>query len=113
MGYMLTVGPPMGGTTGMADLICGSRTVGMEATASASFSTPWTGPALMLAVILLAGAACSALTRVRAWGAPIAPEWDGQRTVALLRHLVSNRLALTVQAVMCLTMAAALVAMYR
>ena len=66
MAYMLVVVPPSGNMANMADLICGARMIGMQATGSGSVVTPWTGPAIAIAVVLLSGAAFAALPRFRA-----------------------------------------------
>ena len=66
MAYMLMVVPPSGNMVNMADLICGARMIGMQATASGSLVTPWTGPAIAIVVVLLSGAACATWPRFRA-----------------------------------------------
>ena len=48
MAYMLVVVPPSGNMANMADLICGARMIGMQATGSGSVVTPWTGPAIAI-----------------------------------------------------------------
>ena len=64
MAYMLVVVPPSGNMANMADLICGARMIGMQASAS-GMATPCTGPAIAIAVVLLAGAAFAMLPRFR------------------------------------------------
>ncbi len=113
MVYMLAVAPSMGSMVDLADLICGSRTLGMQATGSVSPAAPWTGPALALGVVLLAGVACTALSRLRPFGAADTAASEAQRTVALPRQLASTPLVLGAQAAMCLIMTVTLVAMYR
>lgn len=113
MVYMLAVAPPSGNMVDMADLICGARTIGMQATGSSSAGTPWTGPALALAVVLIAGAACAALPRFRSLGMGEPVEFGTERTLGFLFPLGSTRLVLGAQAAMCLVMTATLVAMYR
>ena len=68
MVYMLLVAPPVGNMVNIADLICGDRMPGMAGMSSGSLLTPWTGPAIVLAVALLVGAACVALPRFRGVG---------------------------------------------
>ena len=113
MVYMLAVSPPMGNMADMADLICGTRMLGMQATGGVSPAAPWAGPALSLGVVLLAGVACTALARFRSFGAPDVAQPVTERTVGLLHQLVSNRLVLFAQVAMCLIMTVMLVAMYR
>jgi hypothetical protein len=113
MVYMLAVAPPMGNMADMAELICGSRMLGMQATGSASLATPWTGPALCLGVVLLAGAAFTALARFRPFDAADSTAPEVQRTAPLLRQHASTRLVLGAQVAMCLIMTVTLVAMYR
>ena len=113
MVYMLAVAPPMGSVADMADLICGSRMLGMQASASVSPTTPWTGPALALCVVLLAGVVFSARARFRSFSAIDTAAPEAQRTLPLPRQLASTRLVLGAQVVMCLIMTVTLVAMYR
>jgi Domain of unknown function (DUF5134) len=114
MVYMLAVVPSMGSMVDLADLICGSRTLGMRAaTGSVPPAAPWAGPALALGVVLLAGVACTALARFRPFGAADTAASEAQRTVALPRQLSSIPLVLGAQAAMCLIMTVTLVAMYR
>jgi len=113
MAYMLVVVPPSGNMVNMADLICGARMVGMQATDAGSVVTPWTGLAIAIALVLLAGAASAALPRFRTLegGQPI--ELGSSSVAGLLQTLRSTRLALGAQMTMCLVMTAMLVATYR
>ena len=113
MVYMLVVVPPSGNMANMADLICGARMIGMQATGSGSVVTPWTGPAIALAVVLLSGAAFAALPRFRARESGPSVEFGSSRAVGLLHPLRSTRVVLGAQVTMCLVMTAMLVAMYR
>ena len=113
MVYMLAVAPPMGSMADMADLICGSRMLGMQATASVSPTTPWTGPAFALCVVLLAGVVFSALARFRPFSAVDTAAHEAQRTVAVPRRVASTPLVLGAQVAMCLIMTVTLIAMYR
>ncbi len=113
MVYMLAVAPPMGSMADMADLICGSRMLGMQAAGSVSPATPWTGSALALGVVLLAGVAFTALARFRPFGASDSAAPVVQRTVAFPHQLASTPLVLGAQVAMCLIMTVTLVAMYR
>jgi Domain of unknown function (DUF5134) len=113
MVYMLAVAPPVGSMANLADLICGSRMLGMQSTGSVPPAAPWTGPALALGVVLLAGVASTALARLRPFGAADRAAPEAQRTVALPRPLASTSLVLGAQAAMCLIMTVTLVAMYR
>lgn len=113
MAYMLVVVPPSGNMANMADLICGARMIGMQATGSGSVVTPWTGPAIAIAVVLLSGAAFAALPRFRARESGPSVEFGSSRAVGLLHPLRSTRVVLGAQVTMCLVMTAMLVAMYR
>jgi Domain of unknown function (DUF5134) len=112
MVYMLVVVPPGGNMANMADLICGDRMAGMEGMSSGSLLTPWAGPAIALAVVLLAGAACVALPRFRGFGVGQPITIVASTTIAHLHPLRTARLVLGAQIAMCLVMTAALVAMY-
>jgi hypothetical protein len=112
MVYMLVVVRPGGNMANMADLICGDRMAGMPGMSSGSPVTPWTGPAIALAVVLLAGAACVALPRFRRCGVGRPITIRASTTVASLQPLQSARLVLGAQIAMCLVMTAVLVAMY-
>jgi hypothetical protein len=112
MVYMLVVVPPGGNMVNVADLICGDRMAGMAGMSSGSLLTPWTGPAIALAVVLLAGAACVALPRFRGFGVGQPITIVASTTIASLHPLRSARLVLGAQIAMCLVMTAALVAMY-
>jgi hypothetical protein len=74
---------------------------------------PWTGPALALGVVLLAGMALSTLARFRSIGATGTAAPELPRTVALSRQMASTPLVLGAQVAMCLTMTVTLIAMYR
>ena len=113
MAYMLMVVPPSGNMVNMADLICGARMIGMQATASGSVVTPWTGPAIAIAVVLLSGAAFATLPRFQAHESGPSVEFGSSRAVGLLHPLRSTRVVLGAQVTMCLVMTAMLVAMYR
>jgi hypothetical protein len=112
MVYMLVVVPPGGNMANLADLICGDRMAGMPGMSSGSVVTPWTGPAIALAVILLAGAACVAFPSFGGFGVGEPITVGASRTIASLHPLRSARLVLGAQIAMCLVMTAALVAMY-
>jgi hypothetical protein len=112
MVYMLVVVPPGGNMSYMADLICGDRMGGMQGMSSVSLVTPWTGLAIALAVVLLAGAACVALPRFRRFGVGEPIPAGASTITASLHPLRSARLVLAAQIAMCLVMTAALVAMY-
>jgi hypothetical protein len=113
MAYMLVVVPPSGNMVNMADLICGARMIGMQATASGTVVTPWTGPAIAIAVVMLAGAALATLPWFRTRESGPSFEFGSSRAVGLLHPLRSTRVVLGAQVTMCLVMTAMLVAMYR
>jgi Domain of unknown function (DUF5134) len=113
MAYMLVVVPPGGNMVNMADLICGARMVGMQATESGSVVTPWTGLAIAIAVVLLAGGASAVLPRFRTLEGGQSMELGSSGVAGLTRTLRSTRVALGAQVTMCLVMTAMLVAMYR
>jgi len=113
MVFMFVAVPPGGAMANMADLICGSRMIGMDMTGSSGWVTPWTGPALVLALVLLAGAATLAVPQFRSFDIRAEVEQSTMRSTGSLQLLWSKRTVMVAQMSMCLVMTAMLVVVYR
>ncbi len=116
MVYMLLIVPPSPNMPAMANLICGSRMLGMPTTESGSGTSLWTFVALTLGLALLIGAACLPRRWLPRRGAGRTSGWVvtvRSGPAAALKAFTGAPLAVGAQIAMCLTMTLTLVALYR